>query len=298
MQDEAGCGCSSAGQCFTAGALVLWVPPGVLQCLCRCGALQSLFPSGHSQFAEAGSYTLRWCCARNLASRGCSPIGAPTSCHHPWALQGIPAARQGKWPWKALQQPKSPSAWQKPHGLDMVKGKTALGYTSPWGLSILHCRPGGKGNAWEFPHLPALHHKGKSQLGWGRGFCQWRVPRGAEGPAPLWHRHRGRNAESSSEGQVQCSPALGSGVKAAAAASWGSGGNPRSVRKSRARSRWVPSTSSENSQWESSPRLLSWLLCVTLVPMLWQHPGVGGLATPSPQHRLAPPAVHPEGCDL
>lgn len=191
-----------------------------------------------------------------------------TFCHHPWALQGIPTAGRGKGPCKGLWQPKSPSTWQKPCGLDIVKGETAFGYISPQGPSILHSQPGGKGNTGNFPHLLALHHKGKSQLGWGCGFCQWRGPWGVEGLAPLRHRHRGRNAESSSKGRLLCSPVLGSGVKATAAASRGSGGNPRSVRKSRAHSRWVPRTSSESSRWESAPRLPPWLLRVTLIPVL------------------------------
>lgn len=62
---------------------MFWVPLGVLQCLPCCGALQSLFPSGHSKFAKAGSSTLWQCCARSWVFGGCSAVGlAPSATIH------------------------------------------------------------------------------------------------------------------------------------------------------------------------------------------------------------------------
>lgn len=104
--------------------------------------------------------------------------------------------------------PKSPSARQKPRVLSALRGKNyfVLNILLESKHLLLPAAPGAAAR-WERQHWafsPFPHHKGKSQLGWARGFGQWRGPGGVEGLAPVWRRPRGRNAR-------EHSPALGMG---------------------------------------------------------------------------------------
>lgn len=125
--------------------------------------LQSLFPSGHGEFTDAGSSTLHHCCVRDQASRGYAAVRPlpPATIHGLYRPSLQPDRTKDHV--RCCSRPKALLQGQKPHSLDIVKSKTALGSTSPWGVSILHCQSG-EGNSEEFLHLFALHYKGKSQM--------------------------------------------------------------------------------------------------------------------------------------